>query len=112
MGYKLYNHSYNGNYTYLKHRVWNYLSIVYDTSVPDYYTTYSSPYHLKWEITADHSLIRANPNRLPKAVISPRHPNEQGIVVGIRAENGCGYSWWKWQDFIVKEIVGGVVIIK
>ncbi|MBC6427115.1 MAG: hypothetical protein GDA51_11785 [Ekhidna sp.] len=111
MGYKLYNHSYNGNYTYLKHRVWNYLSIVYDTSVPDYYTTYSSPYHLKWEVTADHSLIRANPNRLPKAVISPRHPNEQGIVVGIRAENGCGYSWWKWQDFIVKEIAGGVVII-
>ena len=105
-GYKIYNTSYNGNYIELRNRVWNYLNIVRDSSIPEYYNIYPTPLAYKWDVTADNSLIRSNPNRWPRAAISPNHHNNGGVVVGIRAENECGCSPWKWQDYIVGGVGG------
>ena len=100
-GFVLYNNSYNGNYIKLRNRVWNYLSVV-----PNGSNQNTDPWVYKWEFTADNSQIRSNPNGVPRLVISPKHQNNQGVVVGYRACNECGKTPWQWQDYIVKSVGG------
>jgi len=103
--YKVYNASLNGNYLQLNNQVWNYLDIYYDYSISGYYT-YPSPFNYQWDVTATSSMILGNPSRAPRAIISPNQ-NQGYIQVGIKAENECGCSPWKWQLFQVIGVSGG-----
>jgi hypothetical protein len=100
--YKVYNASLNGNYTLLNNRVWNHLDIYHDFSLPAYYQN-PSPFSYKWVVTATSGMIRANSSGLPRATISPNE-NHGTIQIGIKAENECGCSPWKWQTFSVNGV--------
>ena len=105
--YKVYNASLNGNYLNLNNQIWNYLDIYHDFSISGYYLN-PSPFSYKWDVTATNSWIRANPSRLPRATINPNQ-NQGYLQVGIRAENECGCSPWKWQTFSILGVSGGGV---
>ncbi len=100
--YKVYNASLNGNYTLLNNRVWNHLDIYHDFSLLGYHLN-PSPFSYDWDVMATSGMMMANTSGLPRAVISPNE-NYGTIQIGIKAENECGCSPWKWQTFSVNGV--------
>ena len=89
------NASNGGTYT-LNNRVWNIMDITYNRQYLDY--------NFKWEVTATNSFL-SHSWKQPKFNINPNQ-NYGSIQIGIRAENKCGCSNWKWKTFSVNGATG------
>lgn len=92
------NASLYGNTYKLNNRVWNKMDISKNSVLW---------YGLPWEVSATNSLIRHSYNS-PKFDINPNQ-NYGNIQIGIRTENECGCSNWKWKTFSVEGATGGGV---
>lgn len=90
------NASRGGTYA-LNNRTWNRMDISYNRQYLDY--------NFKWEVTATNSLI-SHSWKQPKFSINPNQ-NYGRIQIGVRAENECGCSQWKWNTFSVDGASGG-----
>ncbi len=99
--YDITNASNGGTYI-LNNRVWNRMDISLNRVLA---------YNLNWAVTATNSLI-SHSGTQPKFNINPNQ-NYGYIQIGIKAENQCGCSQWKWKTFSVDEAtdgdVGGII---
>ncbi len=99
--YDITNASNGGTYI-LNNRVWNRMDISLNKVLA---------YNLNWAVTATNSLI-SHSGTQPKFNINPNQ-NYGYIQIGIKAENQCGCSQWKWKTFSVDEAsdgdVGGII---
>jgi subtilisin family serine protease len=93
--YDITNASNGGTYI-LNNRVWNRMDISLNRVLA---------YNLNWDVTATNSLISHNGTQ-PKFNINPNQ-NYGHIQIGIKAENQCGCSQWKWKTFSVDGASGG-----
>jgi secreted trypsin-like serine protease len=93
--YDITNASRGGTYT-LNNRVWNRMDISLNRGLA---------YNLNWDVTATNSLI-SHSGTQPKFNINPNQ-NYGYIQIGIKAENQCGCSQWKWKTFSVDGASGG-----
>jgi hypothetical protein len=80
----------------LNNRVWNRMDISLNSQLA---------YNLAWDVTATNSLI-SHSGTQPKFNINPNQ-NYGYIQIGIKAENQCGCSQWKWKIFSVDGATGG-----
>ncbi|MDO5608764.1 MAG: hypothetical protein Q4G08_09950, partial [Capnocytophaga sp.] len=93
--YKIYHRG--GLSDMLISRYWNMVEVGYDFNHSNAGGV-AMPSSFRWDITATNSMMPSNTRGLPHTTISPNE-GVRFVEVGIRAENECGCSPWRWEVF-------------